>query len=125
MPGYGVDVDSCTSATLSGITVDTLTPAFSQAELVAAPRRGRAVVRVEEGFPLPDDPVLFNQTAGAEIKVVFWDRATRRMLRQQMNNPMSTVPNCSAATRVCEIEIPALSAGGNSVARPSAGIRCA
>ena len=127
VPGFGVDIDGCTNVTLESFSADTLTPAFSQGTLVSLDLPGgTATLQIEHGFPRPSDPELFNQTCPGggsgcgEVKVVFWDPSTRRMLQgQQMNNPMKNATcwsdhygngpkyiNDNAIT--CSISIPAL-----------------
>jgi hypothetical protein len=72
----------------------------------------RLVVEIEDGFPLLDDPYLYNESCAggrpgvcSEIKVVFWHAATRTIARpQQMSNPMGAA-NCSAATRRCVVQL--------------------
>ena len=109
----GVRVLSCVDTTLSGISTDTLTPPHSQSRLVSVDAATqRLVVEIEDGFPLLDDPYLFNKSCAggrpgvcAEIKVVFWDGATRSMIQsQQMDDPLAGA-NCSAATRRCELQL--------------------
>ena len=113
-PGFGIDVEDCQNVTLEGFAVDTLTPAFSQGELLSLDLAAkRATLHVEATFPLPNDASLFNQTCPdgsggicGEIKAVFWDPATRRMLQsQQMQNPMGSA-NCSE--RTCTVGLAAL-----------------
>jgi hypothetical protein len=117
-PGYGVQVLSCVDMTLSGVSTDTITPSHSQSKFVSIthsstnPRNAKLVVDIEDGFPLLDDPYLFNETCAdgepgvcSEIKAVFWDAATRTIARpQQMSNPMG-LASCSAATRRCEVQL--------------------
>ena len=114
VPGYGIDVVGCVNVTLEGFATDTLTPAFSQGELVALDLAARtATLRVEGGFPLPTDPSLFNQTCPdgsggfcGEVKAVFWDAATRRMRAgQQMNQPVHAV-SCNGS--LCTVSLPTL-----------------
>ena len=88
-PGYGVDVQGCADGSVGGFTIDTLSPAFSQGQLLALDLKNKtARLRVETGFPLPDTAASFNQTCPdgspgycGEIKAVFWDPRTRRMLQ--------------------------------------------
>jgi len=71
------------------------------------------VVDIEDGFPLLDDPYLFNTTCAdgtpghcSEIKTVFWDATTRTIAPQRMCDPMLGA-NCSAHTRRCEVRVAA------------------
>ena len=69
--------------------MDTLTPAFSQGQLIALDLANKsALLHIEASFPLPDVATFFNQTCPdgspgfcGEIKAVFWDPNTRRILQ--------------------------------------------
>jgi hypothetical protein len=111
-PGYGVQMLSCVDTTLSGVSTDTLTPSHSQSKFVSMTfsptnrRMATLVVDIEEGFPLLDDPYLFNETCAdggsaqpagqgvcSEIKTVYWDGASRTITRpqQMVSRPVRTL----------------------------------
>lgn len=84
---------NCTNVTLEGFSSDTLTPPFSQGVLVGVDLAAATLdLEIEAGFPLPTatESPLFNQTCAdgnpgfcGEIKVIFWDNATRLMYQGQ------------------------------------------
>ena len=126
-PGYGVDVEGCTNLTLQNFAVDTLVPTAAQGQLLHLDLiKQQVTVKIEEGFPLPTDPSLFNQTCSdgsagfcGEIKCVFWDKTTRRILQsQQMNNPMQGV-TCSNSTRICVADLSVLDTTWSNPPLPS------
>ena len=97
---------SCVNLSVGGFSMDTLQPAFSQGTLLSVDIEASvAVVRVEDSFPLPlataaaeGGSPIFNDTCPdgssgvcGEVKTIFWDAASARMLfGQPMNEPIDT-----------------------------------
>ncbi len=122
-PGYGIDVQSSSNLTLEGFSLDTMSPPFSQGKLIFMSLRDKYLnLEIEEGFPLP---TLFNQTCSngsegicGEIKAVFWDPDTRKILQnQQMTNPMR---NSSCNGRLCNVSLIALDSAWTNPPPPGA-----
>jgi hypothetical protein len=116
-PGAGVEVISCVNTTVEEFSMDTVVPAFSQGVLKHFDDSGStlsALVEIEDDFPAPmtASSALFNETcpdgsAGrcGEIKMIYWDPETRRMVQgQQMNNPIDSL-RTACVGQLCNVSL--------------------
>lgn len=100
-PGYGLFVSNSVDTSVGGLSTDLTTPPNSQGKLVSLDvAKQSLVLDIESGFPLPDDP-FFDQ---GEVKVIYWDPATRKIIQgQQMNSPVASTTchdrRCTVVTK--------------------------
>lgn len=110
-PGYGIELLDCRDVSLSGLSTDLLTPPNSQGALVfVSQATNQIIIDVERGFPLLDEE-LFNQQCPdrvgicGEVKTIFWDPTTRRIVQgQPMGMPMASA-TCNHQTRRCRVTL--------------------
>jgi hypothetical protein len=82
-PGFGLLVDSSSSSSVTNLTLVYDPPCFTQGAIVAADSTAHTVdVLLDAGFPAPD-AALTPYFASAEVKLQFWDPATRLRLPNQ------------------------------------------
>ena len=97
---WGLVLQPCTNASISGVTIDYGPPCFSQG-LVAAAGHGTVRYTVDEGFPAPDSNARFS---AMRVKVINWDATTQLSKNARLMN--QSLPVKGLGNRSCEIGVP-------------------
>lgn len=93
-PGYGTFIDRASNVSVQNFTIDYSTPCFTQGIITGVNgSSGEIDVQLDPAFPSPDARVT-PYFDSSEIKLQFWDAASRTRI---MSQPLWCPPNMSAS----------------------------